>query len=264
MPTKQQEREITAIRKRHSERQRKRIRTMKIRRTVFFTVLTLIAVLVIMFYTPIFKIRSIDVQGTATIDQTEILNCVGEVQGKNLFRTKISSMKKNILKIPYVQSVEIDRKILRTKLVITVTECEEAACIAGGSGYIVIDSNAKVLKDTAEKPENIPEITGLSIANTVLGEQLKIDDADKFNIILTCLEEMRKIEILSGVKSISVADISNISFNYEDRLDALCGSSIDLSKKLAFFKSAINSNRLTENSRGTIDLTTVGKAIYTP
>ena len=52
-----QREEITEIRKRHSQRQRKRIRMMKIRRTIFFTVLSLITVMVIMFYTPIFKIK---------------------------------------------------------------------------------------------------------------------------------------------------------------------------------------------------------------
>lgn len=261
--TKQRE-EITEIRKRHSQRQRKRIRMMKIRRTIFFTVLSLITVMVIMFYTPIFKIRSIDVEGTNIVQTDEILSSIGDAKGQNLFRAKVSSMKKSILKIPYVQSVEIDRRVLHTKLVVTITECEEAACIAGGSGYIIIDSNAKVLKDTPEKPENVPEITGLSIANISVGEQLKIGDVDKFNIILTCLDEMKKIDILKGVKSISVADITNITFNYEDRIDALCGSSIDLPKKLGFFKSAVNSSSLTENSRGTLDLTTVGKAIYTP
>lgn len=255
---------VATIRKRHNERQRKRIRMMKIRRTIFFTVLSLITILIIMFYTPIFKIRGIDIQGNQVIEQNDILNCVQDAEGKNLFRVKISAMKKSVLKLPYVQSVQIDRKILKTKLVVTVTECEEAACIAGGSGYIVIDTSAKVLKDSPEKPENVPEITGLSMTNTVVGEQLKLEDGDKFNIILTCLDEMKKIDILKGVKSISVADISNISFNYEDRIDAICGSSVDLSKKLGFFKSAVNSNRLTENSRGTIDLTTIGKAIYTP
>lgn len=264
MPTKQQQREMADIRKRHSERRRKQIRKMKIRRTIFFTVLSLLAVMVIMFYTPIFKIRSIDIEGIHQIEQTEITECMGEVQGKNLFRTKTSSIKKNILKIPYVQSVEIDRKILRTKLIVTITECEDAASIANGDGYIVIDTNARVLKSILEKPENVPEIVGLSVANTQAGEQLKIDDADKFNIILTCLDEMRKIDILKGVKNISVADISNISFNYDNRLDVICGSGVELSKKLAFFKSAINSNRLPENPRGTIDLTTVGKAIYNP
>lgn len=262
MPTKQ--REMTEIRRRHSERQRKRIRKMKIRRTVFFSLLTFITVLIVMFYTPIFKIRSIEITGTQTVEQSEILEYVQDAEGKNLFRTKTSSIKKNILKIPYVQSVEIDRKILKTKLIVTVTECEEAASIAGGSGYIVIDSNAKVLNDTADKPADIPEIIGLSIAGVTVGEQLKIDDAEKFNITLTCLEEMKKIDILKGVKNISVADISNITFNYEDRLDAICGSSVDLPKKIAFFKSTINSSRLPENPRGTIDLTTVGKAIYSP
>ena len=82
--------------------------------------------------------------------------------------------------------------------------------------------------------------------------------------MVMCLEEMKKIGILGGVRTISVADAGNITFNYEDRLDAICGSSVDLEKKLGYFKSAANSNRLTENSRGTIDLTTTGKAIYSP
>ncbi len=259
----QQQAEET-IRKRHSERQRKRIRNMKIRRTVFFTLLSLIAVFVIMFYTPIFKIRGVDIEGNQKVDSAVITESLGEVEGKNLFRAKVSAMRKSVLKIPYIQTVEIDRVILRSKLVVKVTECEEAACIAGGSGYIIIDSSAKVLADSAEKPEGIPEVTGLSITNISVGEKLKIEEQDKFNIMVMCLEEMKKIGILGGVRTISVADAGNITFNYEDRLDAICGSSVDLEKKLGYFKSAANSNRLTENSRGTIDLTTTGKAIYSP
>ncbi len=252
------------IRRRHTERQRKRIRMMKIRRTVFFAILILIAVFVILFYTPIFKIRSVEIEGNNKIETVQIMESVGEAEGKNLFRIKASAIKKNILKIPYIKSVEIDRVVFRSRLKVIVTECEEAACIAGGSGYIIIDTAAKVLAEAQEKPTGIPEVIGLSITNISTGEQLKIEEKDKFNVMLMCLEEMKKIDILSGVVSLSVADIANITFNYEDRLDALCGSNVDLAKKLGFFKSAINSSKLTENSRGTIDLTTTGKAIYTP
>jgi len=252
------------IRKRHTERQRKRIRMMKMRRTVFFSVLILIAVFVIMFYTPLFKIRSVEIEGNEKIEAAQILKCMGETEGKNLFRAKISSMRKNIEKIPYIKKADIDRVVFRSKLKVNVTECKEAACIAGGSGYIIIDTTAKVLAESVEKPVGIPEVTGLSVTNISVGEQLKIEEKDKFEIMLMCLDEMEKIGILNGVVNLSVADIGNITFNYEDRLDAICGSNVDLTKKLGFFKSAITSSKLTENSRGTIDLTTTGKAIYTP
>ena len=254
------------IRKRHSERQRKRIRRMKIRRTVFFSVLFLIAVFIILFYTPIFNIRSIEIQGNQKVEESVILSSIGDVEGNNIFRTKVSSIKKNILTIPYIDTVEIDRVILSSKLAVTVTECEEAAFITTSSGYVIIDSSAKVLAQAAENemPVGIPEVTGLSVTNVTVGEKLNIEESDKFDILVECLDIMKKIDILSGVRSISVADVSNITFNYEDRLDAICGTSVDLEKKLSFFKSAVNSSRLTENSRGTIDLTTAGRVIYSP
>lgn len=252
------------IRKRHSERQRKRMRIMKIRRTVFFTLLSLTVVFIIMFCTPVFRIRGVEVKGNQKIETAEITESLGEIEGKNLFRAKISAMKKNVLKIPYIDTVDIERVIFRSKLSVKVTECEEAAAIAGGNGYIIIDSTAKVLAEVQEKPGDIPEVTGLSITNVSVGEKLNIEEQEKFEIMVTCLEEMKKIGILGGVKNISVADAGNITFNYEDRLDALCGSSVELEKKLSYFKSAINSSRLKENARGTIDLTTTGKAIYSP
>ena len=257
-----------AIIRRQNERKRKRIRTMKIRRTVFFSTIACIIIYIILFHTPLFKIRSIDVQGNSKIEASEILTRIGDVENKNLFRAKISSMKKELLKIPYVKTVDIDRVVFKSKLSVNIEECAEAASISGDAGFVIIDKNAKVLSETAEKPTGVPEIIGLSATNIALGEKLKIGDKDKerFDIVLFCLNEMSRHEILNGVTNISVADIGNITFNYENRLDAICGSNVDLQKKIGFFKSALSSPQLTENSRGTIDLTNSGegKAIYTP
>lgn len=237
---------------------------MKIRRTVFFTVLGLIVLFIVLFFTPIFNIRSVEIVGNEKIETSEIMECIGSVEGKNLFRTGTSSMRKKLLKMPYAEDVKIKKSAFRSKIVISLTEADEAASIAGGDGYVIIDSEAKVLAEVTEKPQNIPEVTGIGISGISVGNTLKTEDEEKFNAVITCLSEMKRIDILSGVKSISVADTANITFNYEDRLDAICGSVVDLSKKLKFFKSAVNSNRLIESARGTIDLTTTGKAIYTP
>lgn len=252
------------IKKRHSKRQRKRILMMKIRRIIFFATLITIFLVVILFYTPIFKIRGVDILGNDKVELSEVTSIIGDIEGNNLFRTNTSAIKKKLLKLPYIEEVKTDRIVFKSRLKIDIKEAKEAASISSGSGYIIINTEAKVLSETQEKPEGIPEITGLTLNRVSLGDKLEIDDKEKYNIVLTCLEEMEKNGFLSGVRNISVVDLGNITFNYEDRLDAICGSMVDLSKKLTFFKSAISSSRLTENSRGTIDLTTVGKAIYTP
>lgn len=252
------------ITKRHSERQKKRIRMMKIRRTVFFSVLASILLIIILFYTPLFKIRSVEVTGNNKIQTEDVLNTIGETEGKNLFRFRAGSAKRKLKKSPYIEDVDIDRVVFKSKLKIDIKEAEEAACIAGGSGYIIINPQTKVLSESTGKPENVPEISGVTLTSIEIGKEIKTDDKEKFEIVRNFLSEMEKLDLLKGVRSVSVANVANITFNYEDRLDAVCGSRVDLNKKLEFFKSAINSSRLTENSRGTIDLTTVGKAIYTP
>ena len=97
------------IRRRHSERQRKRARMMKLRRTIFFGVLIMITVFVILFYTPIFKIRKVEISGNEKVETAQISEIIGDAEGKNLFRIKASGIKKNILKIPYIDTVEIER-----------------------------------------------------------------------------------------------------------------------------------------------------------
>ena len=83
-------------------------------------------------------------------------------------------------------------------------------------------------------------------------------------IVIGCIGNLEKADIIKDVTFISFEDMTNITFNYQSRLDVICGTHIDFQRKLSLFKEAVNSNKLTQNSRGTINLATTGKAIYTP
>ena len=69
---------------------------------------------------------------------------------------------------------------------------------------------------------------------------------------------------MSGITKIDFTDLENITFNYENRIDGICGPYVDFSRKLSLFREAITSNKLTEHSRGTINLSRTGRAVYTP
>ena len=249
---------------RHNKRRQKRIREQKIRRYTFFTVLALIAVLSVMFFTPIFNIKTINVTGNSKLSTEQITAQIDYVSGKNLFRTGKRGIRKKLSELAYVENVIIKKRPFPPSLTVQIEECKPICQLAYADAFIVIDRNGKILEKSPEKQEGIPVLEGTSIVSANEGEQIAFKDADTQKIIISCIGYMEKADIIKDITTMSFEDMTNITFNYQNRLDIICGTHIDFQRKLALLKEAVNSNKLNENSRGTINLSTTGKAIYTP
>ena len=81
MDTKQIDRNAENIRIRHSKRQKQRRMMMKRRRIIFFGTLGLILLSIILFFTPLFNIKHINISGNAKVETADctILGAGGEV-----------------------------------------------------------------------------------------------------------------------------------------------------------------------------------------
>ena len=254
----------TDIQHRHRKRRQQRIREQKIRRCIFFTVLAMIAVVVVVFFTPVFDIGTVSVIGNERVPTEQILEKTGDLTGKNLFTLRKGTITSGILDFAYVDKVTVKKKPFPPTLILDIKECKPAIQIEYAESYIVIDKTGKILEKAPEKLEGIPICEGLKIISANEGEAIGFKDDDVKKIVLNCIQAMEKTEVLDGIVTMSFADMTNITFNYQSRLDVICGTHIDFQRKLALFNEAINSNNLTENSRGTINLSTTGKAIYRP
>lgn len=252
------------IQARHDERRKKRIREQKMRRIAFFSFLALVAMLIVMFFTPLFNIRNVEIVGNNRISTEEVTDTVGEIAGKNLFSYRKGKIRGRLSKLPYVDKVAVKKKTIPPTVTIEIKECIPAFQAEFGGAYAVVDKLGKVLELAGEKIEGVPVMEGVTITSAKAGELVAFKDGEVQKTIMSCIENMDKAGILSGVTVMSFADMTNITFNYQSRLDVICGTHIDFQRKLALFKEAVNSNKLTENSRGTINLSTTGKAIYTP
>lgn len=252
------------IQARHDKRRQKRIREQKMRRIAFFSFLALIAVLIVMFFTPLFNIKNVVIAGNSHISNEEITNTVGEIAGKNLFSYRKGKIKNKLNKLAYVDKVSVRKKAFPPTITIDVKECTPAFQAEYAGGFAVVDRLGKVLEQASEKVENVPVMEGITIASAKVGETVAFKDGETQKTVMSCIENMEKAGIIRDITVMSFADMTNITFNYQSRLDVICGTHIDFQRKLALFKEAVNSNKLTENSRGTINLSTTGKAIYTP
>ncbi len=257
-------RRTSDIQDRHIKRQNQRRRAMKRRRITFFTVLVLIFVLIILFFTPLFNIKQINIAGNSKIETAQLKQAVGSVEEENLFLLNTKKIITNIKTIPYVDSVEIKKKVFPVGINVNVYECIPIGFIPYNGQFIILDKNLKVLEICESPYQNLCEFSGIGVTAATPGAVLSTDDGDKLPSVIDCIARLIEHDIHNKIGIINFADMNNITFTYENRLDVICGSVVDFQKKIGMFKKAVNSSKLTANSRGTIDISISGKAIYTP
>lgn len=251
-----------SLQARHDERRQKRIREQRVRRYTFFGVLILIALFIIMFCTPFFNIKNVNIVGNNKITVEEISKEVGKLKGKNLFATTKRGIRKRLEKIAYIEDVNVKKKPFPPTLTIEINERKAAFQVDYAEAFLLVDSEGRVLEKAAEKVAGVPVCEGLKVVSA--NETISLKDEETQKNVFQCIGYMEKADIIKDITQISFEDMTNITFNYQSRLDVICGTHIDFQRKLGLFKEAVNSNKLTENSRGTINLSTTGKAIYTP
>lgn len=234
------------------------------RRIAFFSFLALIAVLIVMFFTPLFNIKDVEIVGNGRISNEEITSAVGEIAGKNLFSYRKGKIRNRLYKLSYVDKVAVRKKAFPPTITIDIKECVPAFQTEYAGSFVVVDKYGKVLEQAPEKLENVAVMEGVTVTSAKSGEAVSFKDSEVQKTVMSCIENMDNSGIISDITVMSFADMTDITFNYQGRLDVICGTHIDFQRKLALFKEAVNSNKLTENSRGTINLSTTGKAIYTP
>lgn len=254
----------TDIRERHIQRQLRHKRIMKRRRIIFFTVLSLTVISIVLFFTPLFNIKHIEIYGNSKIETGVIKQAVGSIEEENLFRLNTKKIIENVKTIPYADDLHIKKNIFPVGLEITVTECVPACFVFYNDHYVILDKNLKILEETDTVPEGICEISGIDVTAVTPGAILATDDNDKLLSAAECISSLIEQELITRTNKIDFTNMSSIMFTYENRLNVVCGSSVDFQKKIGMFIKAVNSSKLNENSRGTIDISISGKAIYTP
>ncbi len=264
MDTKQLDRNAENIRIRHSKRQKQRRMMMKRRRIIFFGTLGLILLSIILFFTPLFNIKHINISGNAKVETAEIKQIIGSVEEENLFRLRTKKIITNIKTVPYVEEVSIKKKIFPVGINVEIKECTPVGYIQNNESNIIFDKTFKVLEIIDTPLENAAQMQGIAVTSSTEGAVITTDDSEKLAEISEVCRILTEEEIISKIGTINFEDMNNITFTYENRLDVICGSVVDFSKKIGMFKKAVASSKLTENSRGTIDISISGKAIYTP
>lgn len=246
------------------ERKKRRLRMMRIRAAAVF-VLAVALVIVLLFVTPIFNIRSISVSGNSVVTLDQINACIGDVVGKNLFATWGSTVEKRLKTIAYIDDAEVSKALIPPTLYVNITECETAAYFEYEGKQVILNSDLKVLDDSNTFPiDGVPLIRGIEPTGYTVGRQFELEDSEKQSALSIFLNTMSDTGQLGDVLYIDLSSITDLRFSYRGMIDVSCGSALELDKKLRMFKAVMTSGSLDENARGEIDLSDPERSVYIP
>lgn len=225
----------------------------------------------------LFKVSQIEITGDAIegVSQEEIISISGCEYGDNLFFLASGSLSRRLEEeIPYVRKAKIVKHFPNT-VEIELSSAQVAACVYGDGGWLYVNEDGKILEKQKTPQSGVMQIMGLSPSETQPGKNVSVEDEDTqaaYQAILSALSEVRADESgaygglnLNGFTLLDMSDLSSIRMFYEDRVEFLFGSPLELDYKVkAGCRFLLE---MTTRETGVMDLTSAGetkRAYFTP
>lgn len=206
-----------------------------------------------------FFVESIEVVNNSLVGKEEIKK-ISKAAGKNIFLLNKENTIKEILNNPYIESVEITRK-LPSKIIIDVKEKKIGAAIKLSEGYVSIDDKGRMIQIVSNFPaEKIPILKNVDVKKYVLNEDV-IKNKYKQDALKECLKVLVKDKTKAVFSEIDVSDPFNILFFTNSGIEANLGGYTDLEYKVSLLMSVLTEDRV-KGKKGYIKVLDNGTASF--
>lgn len=222
----------------------------------------LVGVAVIFGMGVFFRVQEIEVRGSVSYSDEEIIEASGIDIGDNLFFVnRISASSRIFSRLPFVEEAGIER-VLPNKLIITVDESFALAYVNWEGQKWMMTGNCKLLgSGTAEDVADLIHVVNVTPVNPKAGEIMAVDASEslKLSYLQTLLHAMQQVEMTGDVSELDMGNPANPTFRYLDRFTVKMGANDNTDYKLRMLLSAVE--QMESDITGTVDLSE-GTAVH--
>ena len=229
--------------------------------TLAFFAALLVTALVGLYFLLI--VDTIKVGGNNTLEKGEVLTIAGLNPGEHLWLADIGGARARLLKDPMIKDATVKR-IYPDTISIVITERKAAAAIVSGGTVAVIDADGCVMEISAQVPENMVEIYGVSSAGFTAGQDLSKDSMFNADAMLEILTALSNYDILGIIDYIDMSQPLRIEMNTVYGIHVNVGQAENISEKLSNLSKVISKVMTMGYQGGTIDLAVLGDPVYAP
>lgn len=244
---RKQENEVIYRNKKPLTRKQIRIKRILISSAIFAAVLI---IGVILSLTVLFKTEKIKVEGDIYYDKDQIISFSNVAPQQNIFIGSWNSTPKDIVNnLPYVEDAKISFSIPDT-ITIKVTNAVPTYAVKDGSTYLIVSSKGRILETEGNKTEDLVELKCGEIKNKKKGEYIDLGDDSVYEILHSVAKSFADNGI-DKVTGFDITSLSEITINYDNRIDINIGLPEDIDYKIKTAFTIIN-EKLDPNKTGTV------------
>lgn len=154
-----------------------------------------------LLYLKSFDLKEIQITGCNIVSEEEVRAAIEELG--YMGNTAVLMLKyktDEIRKIPFVSKIDIEYES-KNKVTVTVYEKSMAGCVEYMDYYVYFDKDGVILDSSSKMIDGVPCIHGLHFNQWEIGEQMPIDNEERFQSILTITQLIDKYDLLiDGIK----------------------------------------------------------------
>ncbi|WP_052356477.1 cell division protein FtsQ/DivIB [[Clostridium] dakarense] len=211
----------------------------------------------------LFNTNKVEVEGNKKVKKNEILKNLDIRKDKNIFMYDTNKMEKIVLENPYIEEVQVKRK-LPDKLQVLIKEKEIFAIIKDNDDYCYIDKDGNYIekiKEISDK-ESSPIVDIDYIIDENKNIEFKNDETKER--LLYLLECMKENNLYKKIVKVNYEKDDIINMYTKDDIKIILGNDKDLDYNISRMGYIISDLQDDIKRKGTIDLTYGNYAVYKP
>lgn len=212
--------QIERIRKISEEEQEKNLKNKKkIALFIKYGMLTVLLIIVILcaMFSPLFNIKTIQIEGNKKITEKEIVS-LSQIQiDQNTFKLNKNKIKKQIKENSYIDEVVIIRKLPST-IILKIEERQPAYLLEYAGSYVYLDKKGYLLEINTEKLE-LPIMQGAvtPTVDFVEGNRLVNEDLEKLSTMAKIMELAKVNQIDNIITRIDIENSQNFKLIFDTK-----------------------------------------------
>ncbi|UFS60471.1 FtsQ-type POTRA domain-containing protein [Subtercola endophyticus] len=149
-------------RRRYERAEARRFTERSRRRRLFWLVsagivVALVLLVVFTAYSPLFAVRTVDIEGTSRIDAAQVEFALSDQVGKPLALVDYGAINRDLATFTLIQSYAIESELPNT-LVIRIVERQPVGSVPSGTGFDLVDAAGVVIEHSDQRPTGYPQI----------------------------------------------------------------------------------------------------------
>lgn len=196
----------------------------------YLIVALILAAALLVLNSPIFSLKTIEVEGNERVSTESILEDLELKEGINLFRYAISHLNAKVTMDSRLSSVDVYFR-WPSGVLVSVEESETIGYVYFQGTYLCIDRKGQVASSTNEPDEDLPIIIGIEVGSFSIGESLNTRDAERYSAVVSVGSNIRKHDLSSLVNEVNVRSLADVIL-VTDKLEIHLGTMEDVDQKI--------------------------------